>query len=191
MRASIAPVSVFLFAVFLSTQLQQVIGALMVTACVLVAAAMRLAPIDWKHPIPAEETSRVRSSRVFAAAFLLVLYFAVSPMIWRRSLVAVATKGDQLGDAITRYESDHGAPPKNLRALVPDYLSDVPSTGLRSSRQFYYSTSGERGDWTLTLPTSRGFLSGDVLKRNADKAYDSRGEWGDGEVVAGWLYQID
>ena len=62
-----------------------------------------------------------------------------------------------LVEAIHRYAKENGAPPKKLSDLVPEYIEQVPSSGIPSAREVQYSFDGQANDeWTLDIDALHG-----------------------------------
>lgn len=72
------------------------------------------------------------------AAVLLVGNTWLQHNIRRNAFAQLANRSAPLVAAISRYEQDHGHPPKALGELVPRYLSSYPRTGLRAYPEYHY-----------------------------------------------------
>lgn len=83
---------------------------------------------------------------VRVAAFALVctmvgpLLFRFSWEIQRAAFKATGERATPLISAITKFERDEGRPPRALRDLVPDYLSELPPTGIMGFGPFEYTS---------------------------------------------------
>ena len=99
------------------------------------------------------------------------------------SLDAVAQRGDEIVDAIRRYESERGQPPATLEALVPVYLPGIPATGFRGDAEWEYLCSD--GGWTLCAAVNSPLLLDfDEFRYSPDREPDAgyrlivrRGAW--------------
>jgi len=64
----------------------------------------------------------------------------------------LAERSQPLVEAIERYSADHGSPPTALTRLVPDYLDEVPGTGMPAYPEYEYDTTSDLGDpWVLSV----------------------------------------
>lgn len=75
--------------------------------------------------------------------------------------------------AIRQYQSDTGAPPADLAALVPKYLpGGVPDSGLGSERAFHYSPSDPTArDWLLSVESPWPRMFPDTLYYSPSGTY--------------------
>lgn len=107
---------------------------------------------------------------------------------------AFTERAKPLVAAIHQYERDHHAPPGSLATLVPRYLPEVPSTGMRAYPEYYYSTGDEcrrryqDNPWALSVSTPIGFLNWDCLLYFPRRNYPERGYGGSLERVGDWAY---
>jgi len=62
----------------------------------------------------------------------------LSQPIRRQAIQGMAARAEPLIAAIRKFESTHGAP-RVLTELVPQYLPAIPTPGLNSSPEFYYT----------------------------------------------------
>ena len=77
--------------------------------------------------------------------------------LWAFSLFA--QRSETLVSAIGSYVDRTGAPPASLDALVPDYLSSVPRTGMAADTEYWYQPHGgectSRNQWHLSVSVSQ------------------------------------
>lgn len=76
---------------------------------------------------------------------------------------SLAERSTPLVTAIAAYTAQHGSPPESLQALVPQYLEEVPRTGIMAYPEYKYEVAPEAerylgNPWALHIPcTSGGF----------------------------------
>lgn len=105
----------------------------------------------------------------------------------------VIQRSDPLIEAIHAYEKKQGEAPEKLTALVPSYLSELPSTGVGSSPRFHYlratGTNLVMGDrWTLQVRPPQVGIGFDTLFYIPSENYPKRGYGGTIETVGRWAY---
>jgi hypothetical protein len=66
--------------------------------------------------------------------------------------------------AIRRYTHDCGQPPGELRDLVPDYVDELPTTGIAWQPAFRYSVD-RRDCWRLEVPVAKFMLDFESHRR--------------------------
>ncbi len=94
-------------------------------------------------------------------------------------------------DAINAYEDAYGEYPANLESLVPEFLSEVPDTGLAGYPEFEYSVSdGETifEDYQLLINTPSGGLNWDVFVYWPEGNYPDYFYGGNPELFGRWAY---
>ena len=105
-----------------------------------------------------------------------------------------AERSQPLIEAIQKYERNQGAPPATLDDLIPDYLSEIPHTGMMAYPEYeYYSgkKSLERYDgnpWVVTVDTPSGGPNWDEMLYFPKQNYPKAGYGGDLERVGDWAY---
>lgn len=103
--------------------------------------------------------------------------------------------------AIDGFVAEHGRPPSDLGALVPDWIDAIPSTSLLTYPDFEYERSELRREstfdvgglpdtWSLRIHCSRGVVNWDVFVYYPDGLYEGVGRrWGGWhELIGGWAY---
>lgn len=110
-----------------------------------------------------------------------------------RAMKNVAQNGQQIINAIKDYETKYGHPPKALTDLVPEYLSKIPSTGLKGHPDFDYLTGSDiekyhyGNHWILSVfpPCAGGF---DMFQYYPKGNYPLKEEGSKLELINGWVY---
>ncbi len=67
------------------------------------------------------------------------------------------TNGDKIIQAILKFEAQFGRVPQTLAELVPDFLSEIPTTGVPRFPTFTYNYQLEQpipADWSLSWPVT-------------------------------------
>jgi len=92
------------------------------------------------------------------ALVLLPVFALMASMTWihravywpvhHKAVRAVPPRAQGLVAAIERYKQDHGAPPSELSALLPDYLSEIPGTGVAGFPRFEYRLIADNESYT-------------------------------------------
>lgn len=103
-------------------------------------------------------------------------------------------RSQPLIEAIQRYERDEGAPPATLADLIPDYLPEIPHTGMMAYPEYEYH-SGKKSlewydgnPWVVTVETPSGGLNWDEMLYFPKQNYPKAGYGGDLERVGDWAY---
>ena len=68
--------------------------------------------------------------------WILAIYLAV--LLRRRAFVRASRVGDRLARALAHYGNDKGEYPESLDRLNPDYLEEIPYTGMIAYPEFSY-----------------------------------------------------
>jgi hypothetical protein len=142
---------------------------------------------------------RLRQSAVhsFCIAGVVTLGFCVSfnrdDFVRMPAFYRLAKRSVPLVQAIRAYEAQHGQPPPSLAALVPDFLSAVPNTGMGAYPDYKYYTGEEAArydgnSWILVIPTSRGVLNWDSFMYFPLQNYPKTGYGGVLERIEDWAY---
>ncbi|MEM9381994.1 MAG: hypothetical protein AAGB93_18710 [Planctomycetota bacterium] len=118
-----------------------------------------------------------------------------------RAFARAADRAAPLIAAIDRFVADNGAPPRDLDALVPEWIDSIPSTSLLTYPRFEFEPSDLRGapysdeaalppTWSLRVDCARGVLNWDVFLYYPDGRYEGVGRrWGGWhEEIRGWAY---
>ncbi len=115
----------------------------------------------------------------------------------------LAERSRPLVEAIERYERERGAPPPSLDSLVPDYLDEIPGTGIEAYPEYDYKVFVEIADvygqssgrrvadvsrWELRVDCSIGALNWDVFFYWPTRDYPDAIYGGPIERIADWAY---
>lgn len=110
---------------------------------------------------------RGNAARLLLCALVVVacLYLGqrLSQPLKRHALQATVARAEPLVAAIRRFEAETGKPPLELTELVPKYLAAIPTPGLNSSPEFYYTRAKRYeylhdNDWVIKVhPPFSGF----------------------------------
>jgi len=105
-----------------------------------------------------------------------------------------ARRSQPLIHAIEQYADDHAVPPQALSDLVPDYLPEVPNTGMRAYPEFHYDTGDETRErfaenpWVLSVFTPSGAINFDQMLYFPKQNYPKVGYGGGLERIGDWAY---
>jgi len=109
-------------------------------------------------------TAATLATAAYAAVYLSAAFIAVSlirPLsAWAEGIVL--ENGDIVVQAMKDFEATYGAPPKQLSELTPQFLNQVPSTGLLGYPEFQLQNcEGKASDcfgdkWMLTVNSAEG-----------------------------------
>jgi hypothetical protein len=103
----------------------------------------------------------------------------------------LAERSKPLVAAVRAFEQKHGRPPESLKALVPEFLPSVPSTGLGAYPEYRYSTPATNhggNPWIITVFTPSGGINFDQFMYLPLTNYPKRGYGGWLERVGDWAY---
>jgi hypothetical protein len=119
---------------------------------------------------------------------------SVGNHIQRNALVQLAERSKPLIAAIKNYEQKTGHPPDSLDVLVPEFIAEVPTTGIGTTPDYQYrsltnSSSYGNNKWVLEVPhaaTSAGLFTSFIYLPGQDYSVLPHGEvmW----RIAGWAY---
>lgn len=131
---------------------------------------------------------------VAAVALSLFVLFVpvakVSAALRRHGFQLAAQRAEPLVAAIERYRRERGEPPRELSALVPDFLPAMPAqlpplqivTGDEAQRVY------GGNEWALSSEVSIGILNWDMWLYFPNGAYPRHGFGGWLERIDGWAY---
>lgn len=96
------------------------------------------------------------------------------------ALERFVARSQPLVDAIHAYEKRHSQPPPELSALVPEFLAEVPGTGMPVFPEYRYARLDERPeagalDWTLCI-SNIGFVLWSEFAYRPDETLDREDE---------------
>lgn len=96
--------------------------------------------------------------------------------------------------AIEAYVSDHSNPPSTLQDLVPEYLDEIPWTGMMAYPEYRYITDVdslqwyEDNPWALVVDTPSGGINFDSMMYLPLQNYPKQNEDGWLEPIGDWAY---
>ena len=105
----------------------------------------------------------------------------------------LAVRSTALVSAIEKHIDDHGSPPESLNHLVPEYLIEIPNTGMMAYSEYRYEV-GEKAErfegnpWVLRVFTSSGGINFDEFMYFPLQNYPENGYGGSFERVGQWAY---
>jgi hypothetical protein len=144
----------------------------------------------------------LRSYRLIGLKIFLacVIYLIVgiagvrlSVEIRHNGFVGLAQRSRPLVMAIQQFEAKHGKPPENLEQLVPEFLPDVPNTGIEAYPNYEYIVVSDRtvyegNSWILKVRTPSGGINWDIFLYFPKQNYPKVGYGGWLEPVEDWAY---
>ncbi len=93
---------------------------------------------------------------------LLVGGFRASGMVREHQFKELSIRSEPLIFAVEAYNLARGAPPSDLRSLVPHYLAEVPTTGMGAYPEYRYRVPGAVANpWSIMVHTPTGVLDFD------------------------------
>ena len=109
---------------------------------------------------------------VFSFTYLLVgivtlrISHSIIHSIRNTAFHELAQRSQSLVEAIQSYEQTHGNPPDSLQQLVPEFLSEIPKTGMGGSPDYHYLSGKDAtrlggNPWAIFVKTPRGPLDCD------------------------------
>jgi hypothetical protein len=124
----------------------------------------------------------------------VAVYFA--PWLWPlryRGAEQCTKRGAEIIDAIEQFRAARGEYPAQLRQLVPEYLSRIPTPGALAYPEFVYKRADGRmpfPKYELSVPMSHG-LSFDELVYWPGGGYTPRVRSGATVAIGTWVYIRD
>lgn len=143
------------------------------------------------------------AARALALALALACAsVAVVPASWQISWWArragvrnIAEHAAPIVIGVTRFAQEQGHPPFALDELIPDYLDQIPNTGLRGCPDFAYKMledvvphGVEAGGWELRVLCPTGMLNWDTYLFWPSGAYPLQTHGGSAERIGSWAY---
>jgi hypothetical protein len=131
------------------------------------------------------------ASLAFFASFILGA--VVSRQIRHDAFVCLAERSVSLVAAIKSYEAKHGRPPESLTALTPEFLAEIPKTGMGAYPQYEYvvGEKAKRFDgnpWALYVFTPSGGINFDRFLYFPLQNYPKHGYGGSLQRIGDWAY---
>ncbi len=135
--------------------------------------------------------------RILAGTAMFILATLVGiklgVLVRRSAFHDLATRSQPLVKAIRAYETQHGQPPPDLKALVPAFLPAVPTTGMAAYPKYDYITGTNAvhfhgNAWVLSVFTPSGGINFDQFLYFPNQNYPKTGHGGWLEPMADWAY---
>ncbi|HEY9759038.1 MAG TPA: hypothetical protein V6C97_27980 [Oculatellaceae cyanobacterium] len=130
---------------------------------------------------------------LFVSVFLLVsslfgLFVAIKV---RDDLIAqVPRRASALITAIQKYQLANGAPPERLDQLSPEFLTEIPKTGIGCYPEYEYEVrqNDNRNPWELKISCPLGLLNWDFMFFWPIRKYPEKIYGGWIEPIGDWAY---
>lgn len=126
----------------------------------------------------------------FIAGFVLSILLGEKNRM--RAFHRLSERSRPLVAAIRAYEERHGKPPESLEALVPGFISSVPTTGMGAYPNYQYeltTKANQHGNpWIITIFTPLGGINFDQFMYWPLTNYPTYGYGGWIERVGDWAY---
>lgn len=121
------------------------------------------------------------------------LCIQVSTSIRKNEFHELAIKTQPLIDSIIEYHKKEGAYPEALSALVPNYISKVPTTGIPVYPKYIYTLSTNKKEWSgnpwaLYVNSPIGIINWDIFLYLPNENYPKVGYGGWLEKIDNWAY---
>jgi len=141
---------------------------------------------------------RKQAIQVFFASLIFALIYIIALQVGRRIRMngfrELAERSAPLVDAIKSYVQTHGSPPPDLDALVPNFLSSIPETGMAAYPEYYYRVAEDRlywgNTWVLNVFCTSGPMNFDSFVYYPNQNYGFHGE-DLAEMIGDWAYLVD
>ena len=102
--------------------------------------------------------------------------------------MALSTRSESLISAIEAYTDARGSPPPDLRSLVPEYLAEVPKTGMGAYPEYKYLIPGAANNpWAIVVHTPTGPMDFDQFLYLPNGNYEENGV-GVPKRLGAWAY---
>jgi len=113
--------------------------------------------------------------------------------IRRSAFSELALRSRPLVTAIHQFEGKYGKPPESLSQLSPEFLPQVPQTGIRAYPDYRYEAVTERdryegNPWVITVRAPTGVMNWDQFIYFPKQNYPEVGYGGVIERVEDWAY---
>ena len=103
----------------------------------------------------------------------------------------LAGRSEPLVTAIHSFAENEGRPPVDLQELVPQYIAEIPKTGMPAYPTYRYSTGTNRWDgnpWVLYVNCTSGGINFDMFLYFPLQNYPRMGYGGSLERIGRWAY---
>ena len=142
---------------------------------------------------------RVRTAKVLIIIALTMAVSAFTMMIgindqnrdFRKTFSGLANRSEKLITAIEQYKTKNGTYPDKLEKLVPEFIEEIPNTGLAGYPKYEYSLASEKStykSYELMIETSTGVLNWDVFVYWPEGGYPAHFYGGSPELIGKWAY---
>lgn len=104
---------------------------------------------------------------------------------------ALGERSMPLVNAIVNFSQVKHRPPKELTELVPNFIPQIPTTGMGAYPEYQYEVFDDKGSaslWELRVPCSVGMLNWDVFFYWPREKYPSHIYGGWVEAMGKWAY---
>ncbi|MCM3874734.1 MAG: hypothetical protein ND895_28910 [Pyrinomonadaceae bacterium] len=143
------------------------------------------------------KSHRKRSLRqlIFCVIYLAIGIgcFQLGFQIRRAGFINLAERSRPLILAIHRFEAKYGKPPENLEQITPEFLPQVPKTGMGAYPEYEYQRVNDRNSyegnaWVVTVSASSGLVNWDQFLYFPKQNYPKSGYGGGIERIEEWAY---
>ncbi len=106
----------------------------------------------------------------------------------------LAERSRPLVDALRSYEMKYGRPAPTLESLVPEYLGEVPKTGMGAYPTYEYEPGARAraqfggNTWVVYVNTPSGGINFDIFVYYPNQRYPERGHGGRLRRIGDWAY---
>lgn len=131
---------------------------------------------------------------IYVASFVFYPGFNVFWPMRRAGLQQAATGARPLIVAIEKFRLENKRVPRDLQELVPNYLAEIPQTGMSAYPNFRYATRQEKGarakfqTYEIQVRTPVGFLNADSFNYWPEGNYPAQMYGGTVERIGDWAY---
>ena len=145
-------------------------------------------------PFLLAQRTRAKAVHVLLVAMGLVILFV--PALWASSRLRMlgfflaGQRAEPLIAGIEQYVREHGAPPSDLKELVPRYIPElperVPSLYIVDGAAAFEQYGGN--EWALFAMVSTGFINWDKFIYYPNQLYPEFGHGGSIQRIGRWAY---
>lgn len=126
---------------------------------------------------------------------VIVTFYAVrfGSEIRMKAFENLARRSRPLVSAIKQFESNYGRPPERLEQLVPEFMEQIPGTGIGAYPNYEYKVITDKryyegNSWVLVVSTPSGVLNWDTFMYLPNQNYPQSGYGGVLERIDDWAY---
>ncbi len=157
----------------------------------LVAAGLSLVSIVAWSFRKLRKTATITTLTCISFCAALPVALKLGQKIRMREFANLAERSKPLINAVRAYEKKYARPPESLRSLVPEFLTDIPNTGMGAYPNYSYSTNSSGyldNPWVIYVFTPSGGINFDQFLYFPLTNYPSLGFGGWLERVGDWAY---